>query len=90
MCRIVALHKPDTRRFKLGAHRRIDVFIGSRHLMTHGACNKGNTAHEGAADPENVNFHLGRKYRRKDSGNEVESQDRVTEHDHNARQQRDP
>ena len=51
----VALHQVDTRRAQLGAHGRVDGRIGTRYPKTHLPGQQGDAAHEGAADPQDVN-----------------------------------
>ena len=47
----------DTRRFKLSAHRRIDVGVATGDTMAASAGKLSDTAHEGAADTKDVNMH---------------------------------
>ena len=56
--RVIALDEFDPQRLELIRHRRIDVLIGSRDTMAGGARQRGDTAHERAADTENVNVHV--------------------------------
>ena len=55
--RLVALDHLDAERRELRAHRRIDVAVGARDAMARGAGQRGDAAHEGAADAEDVHVH---------------------------------
>ena len=54
----VAFVQLDAGRFELGAHRRIDVGVRTANLDAEFAGDERDTRHEGAADAENVDFHL--------------------------------
>ena len=47
----------DALRIELSAHRRIDVEIAPGHPVAGGLGEHGDTAHESAADAEDVNVH---------------------------------
>ena len=52
---VEALDQLDALGFELGAHRRVDVGIRAFHVQPELARQRGNAAHEGAADAENMN-----------------------------------
>jgi hypothetical protein len=53
----VAFDQRDALRLELRAHRRIDARVATRHRVARLAREHGETAHEGAADAENVDVH---------------------------------
>src|SRR5690606_5144305 len=54
---VVPLVQPDPELAQLGAHRRVDVLVGTGHLVA-GCLRKGrDAAHEGAANSEDMNPH---------------------------------
>ena len=53
---LVAIVEFNADAFKLRAHRRVDIGVGTTDLMPRLACQLRETCHEGAADAENVNF----------------------------------
>jgi hypothetical protein len=55
--RVVTLHARDAEITQLRAHRRIDVLIGSGHVVPGFLRDGGNSSHESAADTEDVNAH---------------------------------
>src|SRR6185312_10290353 len=55
--RSVAFHQCDAQRAQLVAHRRIDVRIRTGYVMPELARQRGDAAHEGAADAEDVDAH---------------------------------
>lgn len=54
---IEAFDQPDTLGLELGAHRRIDVGVAARDGMSGLTGEHGQTAHERAADAQNMNMH---------------------------------
>jgi len=54
---VVAVDQRDAKRLELAAHRRIDVRVRARHPMARRACERGDAAHEGAADADHVDVH---------------------------------
>ena len=60
MLRRVAAHQVDAQRLELSAHRRIDVGVGAFDRVAQLARQRGDTAHEGAADAENMQTHVAR------------------------------
>ena len=53
----VTAHQADAERLELGAHRRIDVRVGTFDRVAQLARERGDPAHEGAADAEDVQTH---------------------------------
>ena len=54
---VIALHQRDAERFELRAHRRVDACVGALDLVAQLARERGDAAHEGAADAEDVQAH---------------------------------
>src|SRR5690606_8619267 len=54
---VVALGELDAEAFELRAHGRIDVRVGARDAMARRLRDRGDAAHEGAADAEDVYVH---------------------------------
>src|SRR4029077_5239274 len=57
--RRVAFDQLDPERIQLRAHGRVDVGVATGHAMAGGARDRRETAHEGAADAEDVEMHCG-------------------------------
>ena len=57
VCRLITLHQDDACGLELRAHRRIDVCIRTGHFVPERARDQCDTAHEGAADAEDVDLH---------------------------------
>ncbi|OIQ73771.1 hypothetical protein GALL_445910 [mine drainage metagenome] len=55
----VAFDQLDAESFELGAHRRIDLRVAAGDAMPRLFGQRGDSAHEGAANPEDVNMHDG-------------------------------
>ena len=53
----VSFDQPYTRRRQLIAHGRVDTCIAARHAVARGERQLRQTAHEGAADAEDVDVH---------------------------------
>ena len=53
----VPLYQLDAGRFELGTHRGIHPGVAARDPMPTSPCQLGNTAHERAADTQDVNVH---------------------------------
>jgi hypothetical protein len=58
LCRIVAFDEFNLRRFELRAHGRVHAGVAASDAVAGGARQLGKTAHEGAADAEDMNMHL--------------------------------
>ena len=54
----VAFDQFDPGRFELRTHRRIDTGVAAGNTMSGRPRELGDSAHEGAADAENVNMHV--------------------------------
>jgi hypothetical protein len=54
---LVAFDEIDSQRGQLVAHRRIDVGVAAGDAVARLACQRGDPAHEGAADAEDVDVH---------------------------------
>ena len=54
-----AVHDRNLLLSELGRHRRIDVLVGTTHVMTRRLEKAGERAHAGSADSDEVNFHSG-------------------------------
>ena len=52
-----AFDQVDAERAQLVAHRRVDAGVAAGHAVAGFARQRGQAAHEGAADAENVNVH---------------------------------
>ena len=53
----VALIERDAERGELVAHRRIDIGVAAGDVVAHFARERGQAAHEGAANSQNIQFH---------------------------------
>jgi hypothetical protein len=58
LAKVEAFNQFNARSAKLVAHRRIDVGVAARDLVTGGNRQLGDAAHEGAADTQNMNVHV--------------------------------
>ena len=58
LAKVKAFNQFNARGAKLVAHRRIDVGVAARYLVTGGNRQLGDAAHEGAADTQNMNVHV--------------------------------
>jgi hypothetical protein len=56
----VTTHQRDAERFELVAHRWIDAGVGALDRNAQATRERSDTAHEGAADAENVHTHGGK------------------------------
>jgi len=63
LLRVPAFDELDALRLQLGAHRRVDVGVAAGHLVACLLRDRSDAAHEGAADAQDVDVHLGQERR---------------------------